>query len=248
MSEPRVTVLLMLWAGFRPLYCGAHVRSLARQLREHLKVPHRIVLLTDDIHEHKATALEIDAVEEIPYEPQVVLCGIGGVNCFRRLRVFDPKYSERFGTPFVLSLDLDALVLRDLTPLVEHAMSADFAILRGRMKAPYNGGLWSLRVGAHADVWSTFDWRRSPEACRATGLIGSDQVWMSLRIPDALTIGPEHGAYFRGQYLEAPAEAQAQARLVTFAGPTKPWSKTSQRETPQFWRTYRRFAAERGGE
>lgn len=241
-AEP-LTIVLQIWAGWRALYRGEHVRALARQLREHLKVPHRIVLLTDEIYEHKAEALEVDAVEEIPGEPNCVMRGNGGVNCFRRLRLFDPVYSARFGTPYVMSLDLDALVLQDLTPLVEYAMGADFSILRGRLAAPYNGGMWCLKVGAHEEVWSQFDWMTSPQECRDTRWIGSDQVWMSLKIKDARTLSAEHGAFFRNQYIASTPREQAKARLVTFAGPTKPWSKTSQRETPKFWSYYNQFAA-----
>lgn len=237
----RLTILLWCWRGHAP-YHGHHVAALARQLRAHLHLPYRVVLLTDDVNEHKAEALGVDAIEEVPGEPKNAPLGRGQTNCWRRLAIFSPAYGEHFGTEFIMSLDLDALVLDGFTQLVERAMSVDFSILRGSLKCPYNGGMYCLRVGKHADVFSTFDWRVSPGECIATKWVGSDQVWIGLRVKNALTFGPEDGAYFRGQYMMATKEDRARACLITFPGHKKPWSKTTKREAPQLHAMYRKWA------
>lgn len=245
----RLTVLLWVWNGFRPIYDHTHVRALTRQLREYLKIPHRVVLLTDDVHSMKAANTEVDAVEELPWQPAYVGPGHGSpANCFRRLRIFDSDYSARFGTEWVASLDLDSLLLGPIDELVEYALAAPsgLTIMRARFHAqpgarPYNGGFYAVRVGAQAQVWERFRWDSSPQVCRESRWTGSDQVWIALNAPDARTVGPEHGAYFAEQYLQAPPD-KVPAKVVTFAGGSKPWSKTSKRETPEYWRAYQRFA------
>lgn len=244
----KITVLLGLWWGWRPLYAIEHVRALAAQLREFAEVPLRIALLTDE-PTHTARDAHVDVVARIPEQPEWVGPGHGSpASCWRRLRYFDPAFSAQFGTEWVLSLDLDTLVLEPLGELLEHMTTAPggLSIIRGRFAGapgarPYNGGMYAIRVGAHADVWEHFDWRTSPAECHRSGWTGSDQVWIGLRAPGARTVGPEHGVYFAEQYMSAPAD-KAPARIVTFAGHMKPWSKTARRETPEYWRAYHRFS------
>lgn len=120
-----------------------------------------------------------------------------------------------------------------------------FAIVRGRIaekitQRPYNGSLYMVRVGQHRHVWDDFDWRTSPAECMASGWIGSDQVWLSLKVPGAPTLGPEHGVYFLGQYLESRDE-DPEPRLLSYAGLLKPWSKQSRNETPELYAQYLRW-------
>jgi hypothetical protein len=244
--EPKLAVLLTLWRGWRPCYELRHVRAIARMLRRYLHVPHKLVLLT----EIPTTAQEagVDEVREVPPEPRG-LRPVGEVNCFRRLRFFDPNYTRQFGTPYVMSVDLDSLLLDDITADIDEAMRNPFgfAILKGRFaekpgaQRPYNGALFLVRVGAHPNVWNDFHPVKSPIEVRATGWAGSDQVWMSLKIRNAPTFGPDKGFYFLGQFLQS-SDSDPQPKMLNYAGPMKPWSKLSMRDTPELYEEWLRFA------
>lgn len=213
-------------------------------LRAYLRIPHQIVLLTDE--SVLAEDVEVDAVLPMVEEPANALPGRGGVRCFRRLRFFDSVYTKQFGTEWVMSLDLDTLILEDITETLDHMMTPfGFAIVRGRVAEgvttrPYNGSLYMVRVGQHQDIWDRFNWRTSPTECMRSGWIGSDQVWLSLKLPGAPTLGPEHGVYFLGQYLESDYTAP-QAKLLSYAGLLKPWSKQSKIDSPELYEEYQRW-------
>lgn len=240
----RLTVLLGLWNGWRPVYKPYHVTALARMLRHYVKIPHRIALLTE--YDLDADELEVDVVTSLPPEPSNLVTR-HGINCFRRLRYFDPEWSGRFGTDWVMSIDLDTLILDDMTSTLEWAMNDfGFTIIRGRLanehgQRPYNGSLYLIRVGEHRHVWDEFDWTNGPRECADAGWRGSDQVWLSLHLQGAPTLGTEHGVYFYQQYLES-SDSDPEARMLHYAGLLKPWSKQSQRETPELWEEYQRWA------
>lgn len=239
----RLTVLLGLWNGWRPVYRPEHVRALARMLREYVRFPHQIALLTDQ--QLSAAELEVDAVMPLPPQPGQVWAR-DGINCYRRLRYFDPEWSGQFGTDWVMSIDLDTLILNDMTETLEWAMNDfGFTIIRGRLatehgQRPYNGSMYLIRVGQHRHVWDRFDWVNGPKECVAAGWRGSDQVWLSLHLQGAPTLGPEHGVYFYQQYLDSD-EDSPEARMLHYAGLLKPWSKQAQRETPELWQEYQRW-------
>lgn len=241
----RLTVLLGLWRGWRPVYELSHVRAIARMLREYLHIPHRLVLLTD-FAGVTAKEVEVDEVLGIPPEPKG-LRTTGTVNCYRRLRFFDPAYARQFETPYIMSVDLDSLFLDDITRDITAAMKNPFGftILRARHaehpgERPYNGSLFVLRVGAHPHVWYDFDPVQSPIAVRASGWRGSDQVHVSLAVRGAPLFDPEHGFYFLDQYLQS-TDTDCQAKMLNYAGPLKPWSKMAKHETPELYEQWRRF-------
>lgn len=244
---PRLTVALCLWRGWRPIYEVRHARAVARMLREYLRLPYRIVLLTD-LGVVSADEAEVDEVLPVPPEPRG-LRPMGEINCYRRLRFFDSAYAQQFGTPYIMSVDLDSLFLNDITKDIERAMNNGFGfqILRGRLaerlgQRPYNGSLFVLRVGAHPQVWCDFDPIQSPIKVRASGWRGSDQVWMSLKIRNAPTFNPEQGFYFVHQYLQS-SDADAEPKMLNYAGPLKPWTKQSKNETPELWEQWNRFGS-----
>jgi lipopolysaccharide biosynthesis glycosyltransferase len=212
-------------------------------LREYMKIPHQIVLQTDFKASLQQT--EVDHILPLPKEPRNVYAH-QGINCFRRLKYFDPRYSSQFGTEWVMSLDLDTLILGDITERIEWAMNDfGFCIIRGRLaveegQRPYNGSMYLLRVGEHAHVWDDFDWTIGPHECARSGWRGSDQVWLSLKIQGAPTLGPEHGVYFYHQYLDS-SDDDPDPTMIHYAGLQKPWSKMCKREAPELWDEYRRF-------
>lgn len=243
-----MTFLLWLWDGTKPypFYNEARISAIAHQINDHVRTPHRIVLLTN-------RPIDVPAgVDEIrPCPPEIMYPDTAlrsPVNCTRRLRVFDPQFSEQFGTDWIAPIDIDTLILDDITDIVDRAMlePGGITLTRGRETdiertlRPYNGAFWIMRVGAHPQVWIDWDATTSPQLMQASGWLGSDQVWLSIKIKGAATMGPEHGVYYLGQY-EKLTDADTEPRIINFAGRCKPWSKPAMKRCPELYDYYRDY-------
>ena len=263
-QKAKVTIVLFKWNGWSNFYQVQHVNAISRMFTHYLKIPYRIVLLTDDM-EGDATA-EVDEVLPVPPDPKGLKL-LTHVNCFKRLNLFDPDYASQFGTEFVISIDLDTLIRGDITHLISSAMDHPYGLcivrgrwagrqhvdltkeLKGKRKLPvrpYNGAFFMVRVGDNAQVWNDFHPVNTPIEIRKLRWVGSDQCAISLLAPNALTLGPEHGMYFFGQYLkERRANPKAQALVLNFAGRNKkPWSKPVKFEAKDIWQEYMRWLDE----
>lgn len=151
----------------------------------------------------------------------------GKPNCYARLRLFDPKIGGQFGADALVSIDLDCVIRKDLSPLF--AEPTTFRACQG-YRSHLNGSMWMLRVGEHADVWRDFDPIESPRLLRRTEvepgvpISGSDQAWMSLKMPNARLWTDTDGV---GQYLQMRPQTRRNPpphhRIVFFCGRTKPW-------------------------
>jgi hypothetical protein len=255
----RLTILLCWWSGWSDHYSVLHVNALANQLREYLNIPFKVVLLTNK----DATGAQVDEVLPLPADPEGLRI-IGHVNCYRRLRFFDPDYTSQFGTEWVMSVDLDTLIRGDITNLITSAFDHPYGLwivrgrwagkkhidltneLKGKIKLPprpYNGAMYMIRVGANAQVWRDFHPINTPIEIRKLRWVGSDQCAISLLAHSAPTWGPEHGMYFFGQYLkERRANPKAQALVLNFAGRNKkPWSKPVKFQAKDIWQEYMRW-------
>lgn len=240
----RLTVLLCWWAGWQPIYRLEHVNAIARQLRHYLNRPFRIALLTDQ----DARGAEVDEIHELPPEPSGLKL-LQKPNCFRRLSFFDPEYQSRFDADWLFSVDLDTLFLEDVTEDIEQAITHPYGLwmLRGRWAGqkrnarPYNGALQLIRCGSHADVYADFHPVQSPQEIQARKWVGSDQSWISIKAPDAPTLGPDKGYYFFQQYCEARALGCVPARVLSYAGRDKPWSKPVRFQAKDIHEEYMRW-------
>lgn len=223
-------------------YEALHVNALYRACKEHLKIPHRFVCITD-----KPEGIECDTIR--CWQPTFIN---GQDSCYRRLRMFDPWFQNHVGTPFMACLDLDVVVLKDMTQPFEFAMQHDFAIMRGSISLDgtsqqvnlYNGGFWVSKIGAR-NFWSWMRLTRIEHMQRTYRLpsgrkpIGSDQVIISIASGDReVTIGSEHGVV---QYRHWRGKTK-NASMVFFAGATKPWSTSVRYSQPALFEAWKRFA------
>jgi hypothetical protein len=119
------------------------------------------------------------------------------LDCYRRLKLFEPKFGAVFGER-ILSLDLDVLIRGDLAPLIDDSL--DFQAMRGTCS----------HIISQA---------RNRDGSR---LIGSDQAWMSLLMPDAAVWDKRHGMWHYKRLVKQPDLAPS-ARMVAFSGDAKPW-------------------------
>lgn len=218
---------------------------MARMLRANIKQPINIVLLTDQ-HRELDFIEGIDRILPCPEDPEG-LAYVSGPNCFKRLRFFDEAYSRQFGTEWVASIDLDTVILNDMSGIVDYALRQEFGlcILKSKQTIydsgrPYNGALYFIRVGSHQYLWDTFDGVNSQNIIREAGCIGSDQCWISMNVEGAPLLGIEHGVYFKGDYRKR-SDNDPLPVLINFAGQFKPWSKTCMREDNELWQAYQHY-------
>lgn len=233
-----ITVCLWLWKGWRPIYTAEHVNTAARMLRDYAGVPHRTVCITD----MPAGITECETFPLWPEPPGMVTTS--RPNCWRRIRLFDPGISAQLG-PRILSLDCDMVAMQSLRPLLE--CSDPFKIAKGHF-ALYNGSMWIMDAGVHPHVWNKFDPARSARQARAAmhprrqgvRMVGSDQVWLSLQIPNAPTWGRADGLMSYAKHSVTYRDS-GDARVWFFAGGVKPWSKQCRHALPRAYRRYMEY-------
>lgn len=222
-----MTLSVVCWqwnVGFRT-YLPEHVNALARMVKRNLPRPHRFICVTDETEgfsgdvELLRTPDAAKAVGDIP-SPE----GAAFPSCYRRLWMFSDEamvLGDR-----VLLLDIDCLVVDNLTPLLDR--DEDFVGWRPNYQwgnPRIGGGTWLLRTGTNTHVWDDF----TPEAvsaCRNAGYRGSDQAWLSYKLRGCAT-WPEPGSgIFQSQdFLKkygVPRKPKG-ARIIHFNGRRKAW-------------------------
>jgi hypothetical protein len=88
-------------------YAAEYVNRLRRMMARHLHAPHRFVCVTDD-------AAGIDSLVEIVEPPP--MASIMEPRCRRRLWQYDEVFARSLGER-ILSIDLDVVIVDDVTPL-----------------------------------------------------------------------------------------------------------------------------------
>lgn len=211
-----ITVVAWKW-GER--YTAAHVNALAAMVRSHYDRPHRFVCVTDD-----PVGLG-DGIEDVPYVnlfPQLQSPhGPHMPSCYARLIAWAPEARELFGERMVL-IDLDVVLLRTVAPLWDRP--EDVVLYRDPYRPEQaNGSMVLLRAGARPDVLADFDPARSPQLAKARGFRGSDQAWLSYKLPDAPRWDTFDGVYSYKAHVRGKG-LPADARMVVFHGDPKPWN------------------------
>ncbi len=232
------TIVLWKWRGWNDIYNAGHVNRMLGMLERTMSVPYRPVCITDDptgvycetFPLWQMPEVRIPAVQPLPPRGKLI------PNCYTRLRIFDPRVGMWFGDR-ILSIDLDAVILDDLAPLLT---DDPFRAARG-MHSPFCGTLWQLLVGEHADVWYDFDPVETPKLVADTmhgdrPISGSDQAWLSIKIPDAPTWGEGDGVYWFKTL--KPKQIPKNARYIYFAGNIKPWGRECQMINPELYDAY----------
>jgi len=219
----KLTVITWLWKGsdWRQTYTAQHVNALQRMVAANLKIPHKFICITDipeGIECETMGLIDIGVKSIIPTWP----------NCYNRLKAFDLELGKKLGNRFI-SMDLDCVITGDITELFTR--KKDFIILEGRA-CHYNGSLWMMDAGARQRVWDDFDPVISPimamqgQNKNGTRFFGSDQAWISfcLGAGEAIWELGQDGLY---QFTEMEGLViPNDAKLVFFAGDSKPWTET----------------------
>lgn len=234
------SIVCWLWHGSglgdRP-YLPEHVNTLRRAVARHMSRPHRFVCVAD-------TADGFDPeVEVFPTPAEARAIGHlrtpeGGrfPSCYRRLWNFS-EGAQALGDR-LLCIDIDVVPTADWSPLFDSPQ--DFVGWRpyrdwgARMR--FGGGVYLITPGTRTRVWTEFRGTDSQNKARRAGFRGSDQAWISYMLGKSEPYyGRDAGIYsirdMRGSEHDLPADA----RMVHFNGPTKPWSSPL-RWVKEHWR------------
>lgn len=231
--------------GYRSKFSAEHVNILASMVKRNLKMEYKFCCITDD-------AAGIDSsVEIIPlWDDYATVPNPSfdkGPSCYRRLKAFSAEAEQLIGPRFV-SLDLDTVIVRDVTPIWnrpndEFIIWGDTEGHRGRfipripghmrvMQRLYNGSMWLLKAGSRRQVWDKFNPETSPQEAHSHGRHGSDQGWISHCLgPGQTTWHMNDGVFSYRNHIARfkKTELPEGARIVMFHGRVDPDSEEAQK-------------------
>jgi hypothetical protein len=221
-----LSILLWFWqgpGGAWGRYKVAHVNRAARMIRANLKCKHEIVCITD---------LAADA-EQLGFEPGIRVVQLwpdlaDRGRCWRRLKAFAPGMEKLLGERWAW-IDLDCVVLGDLTPLFER--DEDLVLWQSQStRAYYNGSMVLHRAGSMPDIWE----RYNPSIDMNPSWPGSDQAWFCHYLGGDMPVWTARdGIYAFNRYgRKWRREPPAHARILFFPGSIKPNSHICQKLTP----------------
>lgn len=222
------SIVTYMWSGVhlgdRP-YRPEHVNMLYRALRRNMTGAFRFICITD-------TLQGFDADVEVMKTPAEALQvahhrspeGHRFPSCYRRLWTF--SQAARVLGDVVLLIDIDLVPLRPLDHLFAH--DAEFMGWRPYRdwgsQLRFGGGIYCLRTGTRTRVWDDFKGAASIQRARAAGYRGSDQAWISHCLAKTEPYYGKEAGIYSIRDLKAPNfTPPADACLVQFNGPTKPW-------------------------
>lgn len=208
-------------AGYRSQFGPETVRVLRNMIRRHYSHPHRFVCVTD-------TPGDIDAdIETMPLWKEFGDIpsphGPKNPSCYRRLKMFSPEAGAMFGPRFV-SMDLDTVIVSDLSPLVDR--TEEFICWGDTNRTThYNGSFMLMTAGSRTKVWETFDPAKSPKLAMRAGFFGSDQGWISYCLgPKEAKWSKADGVYSYRNDLQRSSTLPANARITFWHGREDPWT------------------------
>jgi hypothetical protein len=99
--------------------------------------------------------------------------------------------------------------------------------------------MWQVRPGVFPELWSELNAQSAAVAKRQRKpnggrFYGSDQAWMSYRLPDRPTWGADDGVMMYTSHIVKRKFPLDQAKIVFFAGSIKPWRSQLKEEYAQW--------------
>ena len=216
-----LTIVTWLWTPVNSArsYEPEHVNALCRAVASNTTIPLRFVCVTDIPHDPR---FEVDTYPlwrglEKPLRP-----GDGWDVCWRRLPIFGMAPAAPFGDR-IISMDLDAVVVGNIDDILLKEGSFVGWNCANRIPLHYNGSLWALDMGAHPEVWTSFDPERTPNQLRAKKFIGTDHSqWSDVLGPNMPQWKPQDGVVSYRYHCQKGLPKHA--RIVFFHGKEKPWT------------------------
>ena len=211
-------------------YDARYVNILYRMLARHLKTPHDLVCVTDD-----PKGIE-PGIHVIPMPPAVKALG----TYYPKLWAFHSGARWLFG-PRILLMDLDAVIVRGLDPLLE--TDAPFKAwetnkVPPERKARFNTSFVLMNAGAFPQVWDRFNGEQCLRKADAAGFERGDQGWVSYVLNNHGEGWPKFGGGIESFTPLGRRPPPESARVVFFNGRSSPAMATCQ-EVPwvrEAWR------------
>jgi hypothetical protein len=212
---------------YRSKFGPETVNVLCQMVARHYPHPHRFLCVTDEPEGLSPEVEVIPAWNDFADLPSPH--GKRNPSCYRRLRAFHPAIGAVFGARFV-SLDLDCVIVGDLTPLWQRP--EEFVIWGDtNRRTYYNGSMFLLTAGSRPKVWTAFDPKTSPALALRARQFGSDQAWIScvLGKGQAKWTAADGVYSYRNEIMRRQNALPENARIVFFHGPGDPWGVKEQR-------------------
>ncbi len=248
MKDNFLTVSTFLWSDPERnrsyTFAPAHVVILRNMVRRHLKFPHEFVVVTDDLMP-KAPGFSPDSAERDGLTDIVDYWRENGIRAvpldmskhvpgtvFARLCMRNKRYAAGLIGRRILNLDLDMVIVKDITPLVNRDEPSVFwrnpNFETGNRRAFYQTSVQLFDAGSHEELYKDFDPDYTPTwVNRRFG--GKEQAWVSERLDWDLPYWDEqHGIYGAGRlFRDRPdkgvgAELPDNARIISFPGDRMP--------------------------
>lgn len=225
-------------------YTANYVNAMVHMLSLRHSEPHRILCVTDDPRGIVCETFPL-------WDDCAHLRNASGQHlpsCYRRLKLFDRQTQQLLRIKEgdkIVSIDLDAILVRDVTPLFKRdERFVAWRVPGTRHEWVYNGSMFMFAAGDLDYVWHDFDPRQnhSPVKSLLAGYMGSDQGWLSYKLikePFAGGWTAEHDGVFsfvrnveKGRMNRHKKMNPLNARIVFFAGRRKPWHADVLKEHP----------------
>ena len=103
-------------------------------------------------------------------------------SCHHRLKLFDKSMKEVLGVDRIFQIDLDVVIVDNVTDIFSNKEDVKFYGLRENVKKfggtfiPFNGSLWQTKVGKFPEVFTDFDFNRLQNVKKLKKYVGSDQA------------------------------------------------------------------------
>lgn len=197
-------------------YGPSHVRVLANMLER--AGGHRLLCVTDQ-PARVERVLPIGDVVELPAEVAAL------PRYYPKLWAYSKAFGEIVGERFA-SIDLDAVVVEDLAPVLERAPGTpghDFLVWDQARGERYNTSLFALTPGARAEVWDRFTVEAGDTAEAVVGRPTGDQCWLGYILgPGQATFSEASSGVLQYRPKAMRAARPEGARAFFMCGPYRP--------------------------
>ena len=238
-NKERLNVITWKWGGARAFYNAEHVNTLYAMLTDNLTIPFDFTCITDDATgiDARVKIVDLPQFEHLPPNRR------GGTSCFVRLWAFSEEAKAVLGNR-ILSLDLDIVVTNNLDALF--SQRGDFVAWFDPASPAYRyqGGFFIHQTGTRKFLWDEFQGQETQNMTRSVGLNGTDQAWLSYRLPVEHYVNKSYGLWKAKEFAQNNNPFDDSC-LVQLQGDWPPWDSRGERMFPdlcKIWQKYNEMA------